>query len=169
MNIHSPSESTLDKLEFINLLQLEAEKEGFKLWHCGSWAITAMLGHFFKDLKDIDIVVAAEEDKNKLCKIVENNNFKFVEEHPWGPVEYTNGSYEIEFGSAEDKRNMFYDAILNENNFGYLNGIKLYIADPKQILQSRFDMIKSGHKKMDENQQFIISTIESFIEKNGIS
>ncbi len=165
VNDFIPSESTLEKLAFIKHIQDTSEKHNFKLWHCGSWAITAMLGKFFKDLKDVDIVVVTEADKKKLSEIVESLGFKFIAEHPWGPVEYSNGKFEIEFGSAEDERNMYYNAILDENNFGLIEGVKLYIADPHKILQSRHDMIKAGYKQLDEKQKFMIKTIENFINK----
>ncbi|OGC69617.1 hypothetical protein A2415_03545 [candidate division WWE3 bacterium RIFOXYC1_FULL_39_7] len=162
-----PNEETLEKLTFIDNIQKDAEKEGFKLWHCGSWAITAMLGYFFKDLKDVDAVVRTQEDKVKLGKIVEKYGFKFSVEHPWGPVEYSNGQYEIEFGSADDKRNLYYNTTLSENYYGNINGVKLYIADPQTILKSRYEMIKAGYKKLDNTQKFVIKTIENFISHNS--
>jgi len=164
----TPSKDTLEKLAFINKLQDVSEKEGFKLWHCGSWAITAMMGEFFKDLNDVDVVVITEVNKKRLSQIVESFGLRFVAQHPWGPVEYTNGSFEVEFGSAEDKRNSFYKAIFDENNYGYINGIKLYIADPKEILQSRHDMIRAGYKQLDDTQKLMIKTVEEFIEDRRV-
>jgi cytochrome oxidase Cu insertion factor (SCO1/SenC/PrrC family) len=167
MNDFVPSKETLEKLNFIDNIQNDAENEGFKLWHCGSWAITAMLGYFFKDLKDVDAIIKTQEDKAKLSKIVEKYGFKFSVEHPWGPVEYSNGRYEIEFGSADDKRNLYYNTSLSENNYGNVNGIKLYIADPQTILKSRYEMIKAGYKKLDDTQKFVSKTIEDYIAKKS--
>lgn len=161
----TPNKETLDKLEFISKLQKLSENNGFKLWHCGSWAISAMLERFFKDLNDIDIVVQTEGNKQRLSEIVESLGFKFKADHPWGPREYTNGKYEIEFGSAEDNRNMYFESNFSEQNYGVLNGIKLYIADPVKILTSRHEMIKAGFKQLDETQKFIIAIIENFVSR----
>ncbi len=169
MKNFTPSKETLEKLDFINKIQNDAEKEGFKLWHCGSWAITAMLGSFFKDLKDVDAVVKTREDKIKLGKIVEKYGFKFSVEHPWSPVEYTNGQYEIEFGSLDDSRNIYFNSPLSESNYGLLNGVKLYIADPQTILKSRLEMIQAGNKKFDDTQKFVIQTIKDYLVQKSIS
>jgi hypothetical protein len=158
-----PSKETLDKLSFIDLLQKECSEQGFKLYHCGSWAITAMCGYFFKDLNDIDLVVKTNRDKDKLSKTLTAKGFKFIEEHPWGPLEFEKGDIKIEFGSADDSRNLYFNSVMVEDNYGFINDIKLFVADPLKILQSRYEMIKAGYKKLDDTQKFIIKTVEDFI------
>jgi hypothetical protein len=161
---YKPNENTLRKLAIIDRLQKEASNRGIELYHCGSWAVSAMLGDFYRDIKDIDFVVSTESDKAIISEILKGWGYTFVAEHPWGPVEYENDLVSIEFGSAEDKRNGYYNCKLNKNNKGDLNGVTLFIADPKIMLKSRHDMIEQGIKPNDETQQFIIKTIEQFIE-----
>lgn len=86
---------------------------------------------------------------------------------PWGPTEYKNDLVSIEYGSTENLDNSHYQASLSPKNHGSLNGIELFIADPKIMLRGCYVMLEKGVKKNNEEQQFIIEVIENFIARDS--
>ena len=85
-----------------------------------------MHGSFFKDIKDIDFVVRTEKDKHEIEKILLDLGYKPAQKQPIGHLDYENDLVSIEFGSAENPKNSFYNSLLDENNFAILSSYGIF-------------------------------------------
>lgn len=161
----TPSDDTLAQLSSIDELQKKCLENHLTIYHCGSWAVTALYGKFFKEMSDIDLVVETKSDKEKLCRILEDLGYRHLKNADWGKV-YKKGNLEVEFGSADDSKNSaFFGAVPGEKSCGEINGVKLYTISSAWLLKNRLAMLESGYKKMDKTQKFIIKILQDYMAR----
>jgi len=137
-----PSEKTLQVLDLLREAYSEAEKRNIKVWLTGSWAITARIGYFFKNIDDIDFTMRTREEEKRFASLLEGLGLVRKGDSPMGATRYVDSSSktEVDFGSTTYPGTDFYQMPLDEGETGHLDGFEFRIA-PKQVSLDIYERI----------------------------
>lgn len=148
-----PDKKTLLAFELLKKIYNEAEKKNIKVWLVGSWALTGRVGHYFKNIDDIDFTMRKRKEEKLFSSLLKSLGLIKKGKSPMGASKYVepNSKLEIDFGSITYPYSAFYQLPLNENETVIFKGFEFKVIPKKSHLDIyKYILLKKGRNLKED-------------------